>query len=336
MNFVDTTETAVCPACKKPLGELGLCISPNCAVWRTTELTEAPPLERYDYTRLSNFTCMEKYHLGMEECWSEEEIAEGLAFGIDIHNGMEEYYKVLKAQGAHKSEAHKRVFKPAVKAAAHAFTDSYIQHIAFPKRSLDMGLTIFTDYALLYGIESEWTIIETEQPFSVLFDNMPDGVPFLYEGIMDLRLEDSQGRRCIMDHKTRYRIDEVWKNAPPFQQVRGYMWADWKIHGTPPDMGWLNGIATTQRGKTVDRQYYRWPVCMWSEPMMEDWERDVAAKVMHIRECRRTGVWPKNDQVCSSYNRVCEFMPVCMTAPALRENALRRFVKRVWDPLDRD
>ncbi len=296
----------------------------------------AGDLERYDYTRLSNSTCLQKFDYAMEQSLAEEGTAEGLAFGIDIHNGMEQYYKVLKEQGAQKSEAHHRQFRPAIKAAARAFTDSYIQHIAFPRRSLDMGLEILAEYALLYGIESEWSIIETEQPFSVLFENMPDGVPFLYEGIMDLRLEDSQGRRCVMDHKTRYRIDEVWKNAPPFQQVRGYMWADWKIHGTPPDMGWLNGIATTQRGKTRDKQYYRWPTSMWNEELMKDWERDIAAKVMHIRECRRTGVWPKNDQVCSIYNRVCEFMPVCLTAPALRPNALRRYVTKVWDPLDRD
>lgn len=46
--------------------------------------------------------------------------------------------------------------------------------------------------------------------------------------------------------------------------------------------------------------------------IIEEWQRDAAATVSSIRQCRRTGVWPRNVQRCNVAGMQCEFAPICV------------------------
>lgn len=281
-------------------------------------------LEHYDYTSLSSYTCLQKGEYVSERHLVSPEQGEGLLFGIDLHAALAVFYRgIMNGDDKERTQL----------ASARKLAQSYDKHESFPRRSLKLAIDILSEYMIHF--EDDWNleIVKVEQPFSILFDKMPDGTPFLLEGKRDLGFMDEYGRSAIMDHKTAWRIDSTWKKCPQFQQFRGYMWAEWKATGIPPELIYANGIATLQRGGG-EKSFYRVPTDTFSEDMMEDFEADIAHKVLHIRMCRTLGVWPKNDQVCKMWNRACDYLPVCKSPRALRENALRRFEYRVWDPLE--
>tara|TARA_Y100000310_G_scaffold341683_1_gene441646 strand:+ start:928 stop:1845 length:918 start_codon:yes stop_codon:yes gene_type:complete len=281
-------------------------------------------LEHYDYTALSSYTCLQKGYFQTERHLQSPEQGEGLLFGIDLHAALAVFYRGIQ-NGDDKEQTHL--------ACARKFAQSYEKHPEFPRRNLKLGLEILAEYFLHFASDWDLEIVKVEQPFSILFTDMPDGLPFLLEGKRDLGFLDEYGRSSLMDHKTAWRIDSTWRKCPQFQQYRGYMWAEWKATGVAPELIYANGIATLSRGGG-EKSFYRAPTDTFSEDMMRDFELDVAHKVLHIRMCRTLGHWPKNDQVCKMWNRACDYLPVCKSPTTLRENALRRFEHRVWDPLE--
>ena len=281
-------------------------------------------LEHYDYTALASYTCLQKGYYTTERHLQSPEQGEGLLFGIDLHAALAVFYRGIQ-NGDDKEETEL--------ATARKFADSYRTHEPFSRRSLNLGVQILADYFEHFARDWDLEIIKVEQPFSIVFDKMPDGKPFLLEGKRDLGFIDAYGRGAIMDHKTAWRLDTTWRKCPQFQQFQGYMWAEWKATGVAPELIYSNGIATLSRG-SGEKSFYRVPTDTFSEDRMEDFEADVAHKVLHIRMCRTLGHWPKNDQVCKMWNRACDYLPVCKSPRELRENALRTFKYRVWDPLE--
>lgn len=95
---------------------------------------------------------------------------------------------------------------------------------------IELARGICVNYIQHYGIDLGWTVLAVEKQFSITFN---DGT--VYNGMIDLIVEDDDGHIWFIDHKTTISIDSYDKNSDMDRQISRYWWAleqlGYNIHG---------------------------------------------------------------------------------------------------------
>ena len=175
--------------------------------------------------------CRRKWDLGSKLRQNYEPVAPAkpLEFGTAIHAGFEEYYdplwwskttpteRTMAAIGRFKAECDRQKRKRLEFSGDESL--SLEDEEDFAER-LILGTEMFKNYGDYYGESDNFTPLYTELEFEV---PIPD-TDHIYQGRIDLVIEDAYGEYWIVDHKTRgsfgstehYTLDE---------QAASYAWA---------------------------------------------------------------------------------------------------------------
>ena len=175
--------------------------------------------------------CRRKWDLGSKLRQNYEPVAPAkpLEFGTAIHAGFEEYYDPLwwtkttwqersaSAIGAFKAQCERQKLRRLTVSGDESL--SLEEEEDFAERLL-LGVEMFKNYGQYYADKDMFTPLYTELEFEVPIE----GTDHVYQGRIDLVIEDAYGEYWIVDHKTRgsfggtdhYTLDE---------QATSYAWA---------------------------------------------------------------------------------------------------------------
>lgn len=173
------------------------------------------------------------------EGWKPISIAPALAFGSDIHIGLETYYEPTTW-----SVPREQILPLTISAFLTSMKDRKLLYLKTTKReSLDdaeqeeyletqeLGKGMLTGYAKWAPKHDDFKVVATELKFEVpLFtyydiDCVKEELEVIYQGQIDLLVQDSDGRYWIVDHKTTSRWEDNMAFLEMDEQMGSYQWA---------------------------------------------------------------------------------------------------------------
>jgi len=261
--------------------------------------------------------CAERYNLEHVKHMRPLRKAPALEHGGVMHTMLAHYYR-QKMIGRIPTE-HNKVVEEAIMLGRLEAAQSSFDLVEFDAEDLPT----FREYVLAKQYDG-WIVKAVEQPFTKLLYSSDD-LDILYEGIVDVIVEDPKGEQYVVDHKTESR------RSVPFilsNQFTGYSWAlDRKV--CINKVGYQTSLANEERFR---RYYFTYP-----DYMIEEWKRDTISAVKQAIGWHREGVFEKNRTSCDKYSG-CIFQKVCVAPPELRDYKLQAYFykDKPWDPYTRD
>jgi hypothetical protein len=145
-----------------------------------------------------------------------------------IHLALHGYYKVGRKRGPHPA----KLFIKAYEEECEELGEFVLRGLdsendeAKWEDAKELGVEMLEAYVELYGNDSDWEVLGTEQPFQYPVRHPQTGkVLFNYVGIIDLIMRQvSTGRIWIWDHKTTDSIAR-WLRTLPLNEQAGSYWA---------------------------------------------------------------------------------------------------------------
>ena len=204
-----------------------------------------------------------------------------------------------------------------------------------PKRNPIRWAEVFMLYRRKYLVEP-FKVLAVEAPF---FLPVTDNLAFA--GIVDLLIE-YLGRPMVMDHKTASYLNQAYFDTfNPNHQVDTYLTGASGILGQHVDTLMFNCILVHPTENDPDRLFIRHSTTR-SAAQLAQAKKELIGWWNIIKECRRTGNWPRNDDRCQRWrfgNRggACEYHPLCTDATG---TDFRKMIpskvlykESVWDPI---
>lgn len=240
--------------------------------------------------------------------------------GILMHKVLEVYYKFIRSS-----------LPDPVNAAI----------IAGRKLAIELDLDIpesenvishFIKYVEFYQGDG-WTPVFVEESFSVvLYED--ETLRILYEGTIDLVVDNVQSIRIVVDHKTGSR------NKPPLglsNQFRGYSLS------LEADTIIINKVLFYKEGtehKASDR-FRRYSIS-YTSLQLEEWRQNTIGWAIYRYELMKKKrenpdfILPMNHTSCDKYGK-CTFVPICDAVPGEpREYVINRMFKVVSESHDEE
>jgi len=159
----------------------------------------------------------------------------------------------------------------------------------------------------------------------------------IYSGTIDLVVEDVIHGIMVVDHKTTsFNSMTHIMSLLESDQLRGYVWASSKL-SFPTLAAGINILHIPRtNGRTFDApQLYPVIIADWE---IENFVADTLATIEEFYwmvEQKDQVRWTKNRSQCFSYNRLCEFSPLCFANPKMLDSIkLEKFTAREqrWSP----
>ena len=199
-----------------------------------------------------------------------------------------------------------------------------------PKRNPTRWLEQWVLYRKQYAVE----------PFSVRNVEVPFFLPLTDDlalaGIIDLVVE-YLGQIMIVDHKTTSYLNHRWiATFNPNHQFSAYLLAANELikPDRPITTLLVNAILSHKTESNPDKLFARIPTTR-STAQLEEERDELVGWWRIVRECRRTGSWPKNDQRCQDYQG-CDYHPLCTDIQANFRRLIPSpalFKEEAWDPI---
>lgn len=191
-------------------------------------------------------------------------------------------------------------------------------------------IDVFKEYCDFHKMES-WIPVKVEQPFTVLlFVDHDLKLVVLYEGVIDLIIENVRETFKIVDHKgTKRRYSPL---ELTFQFV-GYCWA----------LGYNEIIAQQigfQKTLSADKKFLRYTFS-FPKATVEEWYFNACSFIKRwVRSVDDNNfLMSINGTACNAYNRLCPYYKnYCKATPDSREWLLETRYHKVepWSPWTRD
>lgn len=198
------------------------------------------------------------YNSGMRQNYEPVRMNQNLAFGIAVHVGLEHYYeperwsfptdvKLANAISAFVGENKRQMQE---ESAAQSGLD-HERKLEYKERE-ELGVAMLTGYAEWAAPQDKFTPLAVEEKFQVPLVDLETGKPLVYGGRpvvyqvrLDMLLEDEQGRRWVLDHKT---AGSFWDLGflDLDTQISSYAWAAQQHYG-----GRIAGIVYNELLKTA-------------------------------------------------------------------------------------
>lgn len=236
--------------------------------------------------------------------------------GSIIHASFQTYYEHLMAQASWND----------------AFTKGCEAGLAFAMTTdIDNAevmrvMSIIEEY-FNYRKDESWIPLAVETTFSqILYDS--DDLQVLYEGRIDLIVENSQNLRFPVDHKS---VSMRTQQTELQNQFMGYCWA------TGCKTFVVNEIGLHKTKMKSDERFQRL-VLSYNEALIQEWVWSSVATIKQWVQSMEASVYHPNFSQCQRRFGSCDFVRVCAAEPDFRAEVIKREfnVREEWDPLERD
>jgi hypothetical protein len=178
------------------------------------------------------------------------------------------------------------------------------------------------------------------EPFTVRNVEVPYFLPLTDDlalsGIIDLAVE-YLNQIMLVDHKTTsYLNNKTFKGFNPNCQFSSYLLAANELIQPEKFIGTLlvNCILSHKTEMNPDKMFARVPTTRSPAQLAEQREELIGWWGL-VKECRRLGNWPKNDQRCGDYSG-CDYHILCTDVQAnyrKMKPSSALFKEQAWDPL---
>lgn len=179
----------------------------------------------------------------------------------------------------------------------------------------------------------------SKEPFKVLFVEAPFFLPLSDDialgGIIDLLVE-WLNQKMVMDHKTTsVTYPSYFAGFNPNHQFSSYLLGATELLGEEVTTCYVNNLVVLPKNAPPERMFMRTPTnrSIAQHQMMKD---ELLGWWGIVRECRRTGNWPRNPDRCQRWAGGCEYHPLCTEIQTnfkklIPSKAMYR--EEVWDPI---
>jgi hypothetical protein len=174
--------------------------------------------------------------------------------------------------------------------------------------------------------------IECQFTFGLPFTHPDTGGPLLYAGRYDLRAFSENGTLFAVDEKTTKRLGDTWYSQWDLDaQMTGYIASIKKGRPTNEIQALVRGVSILSKGAYGHAEVN----IIRSDWQIEQWEKQLHRDVARMIDSYKAGEWDLNlSDSCNSYNRPCEYKPLCLTAHPERLIPSEYRVE-IWNPLER-
>lgn len=298
---------------------------------------------RINYSSLSLIqTCLRKASYSLDRSLKSRKESSALIFGTAIHKALELFYSApanertlpanfisdadLALGSGYENDA--LVFR-----CLRAFVEKAEPLRALPdsdKRSLNAGVWLLTHHFKTY-IDDPFVVFRDElgpvtERFSeaVLYDSKE--LQITYFGTIDVVLiNERTGVILPADHKTSSVVGtEFYSRLKPNAQYSGYVFLCNQALGLKVDSFLVNCLQVKSRPVTARGQPPQFPrqVTRRTEEDLAEFRDLVVHYVRSYLASLGSGYWPQADVNSCSMYRGCQYLDVCASPAALRENIL--------------
>jgi hypothetical protein len=238
--------------------------------------------------------------------------ARGLSFGAMTHEGLAQFYIVLKESGN---------LALALQAGLTALSEFPYAASQDPDEIRTKGRAMYDlkQYVFEYKGDKQWKLLMTETPSAI-----EDHEGFRYGGRMDLAVIDTEyGERLFpVDHKTTTRFTKFFfDNFKLDPQMMGYYWMAGKLTGIEPAGVIINAIVVHKKETVFARHKLLISpahVARWRERNIVRYERISEQLAVDPQGDRwyEQEIWNPNFEHCVDRYGRCPMFPVCHGDPS--------------------
>lgn len=283
----------------------------------------------WDATSLGTLKeCPRKYYLQVVRGYTAKKDALALAFGIALHEGLENFYK-RKAKGVAFDENVHITIGELMRHPLRKNIDSFEDK----KRNSFTLVNSVLEYLDHYKDEPCETVVFSDGSVGVeLHFQFETGIKNSYgeaisiAGHIDRLVRQDLGI-FITDHKTTVSplTQYYFEQYNPDNQMTIYTIAGDICFATP-----IKGVVVD--AINISKGEFSRQLTLRSKEICEEWLAEMEYWFRIAEFFATRGVFPANDKSCNKYSG-CPFKEYCTAPRGLREQILQEdFVKRVWDP----
>ncbi len=128
------------------------------------------------------------------------EVPDALWFGIGVHEALAEWYKKGKRRGPHPADTFEAWSAGAfreIRASREDWDDE-----ARWEDACELGVAMLENYVETWGKDPQWTVLATEQPFSVRVIRKGQPVAIFRSRFDGVVRDEDDGRPYLLEHKT--------------------------------------------------------------------------------------------------------------------------------------
>lgn len=205
--------------------------------------------------------------------------------GILIHKMLAEYYRIKKDRTPEGEDI--------LGIVQSARAESLIED-TLPSETIEESIKVFMDYCMYYKGDT-WKVLEVESAFStIIYEN--EQLRVLFEGVIDLIVEDEHFGHMIVDHKSIQRENHPNQRT---NQFLGYTYVT-KTNTL------LENRLGMQKTKSVPERFTR-PLHSYSDDNWIEWINSVEYHVNRLDEHIQKGYYPSSFSHCHNcvYKELC-------------------------------
>lgn len=285
-------------------------------------------IEVVDPTRLrDSLQCLRLYYWRHERGLVPNKPQLPLIYGSAIHACMAKHYE--GGTSGESLAAFEEVWKAEVLPFEHGLQEED------PKRNPVRWAETFLLYKRHYNVE----------PFTVLKlgDRPAVEIPFFLPlndwlalcGIIDL-LVKYLNQIMVVDHKTTsVTYQSYFESFNPNHQFTTYMTGATELLGEPVTTTLVNCIVVHPTQSNPEKLFMRVPTTR-SKWQLDQFKEEMTGWWSIVRDCRRTGNWPRNDDRCQRWAGGCAYHPLCTEIQAdfrKLKPSQAVFREQIWDPI---
>lgn len=201
-----------------------------------------------------------------------------------------------------------------------------------PKRNPVRWMKVYMLYRQFYKLEPFSVIGKPESPFLLpVTDDLALG------GVIDLLIQYC-GQTMVLDHKTAAWLGQSYYNSfNPNHQFSVYLVAANELIKTEKPITTLmvNCILSHATQMKPEVLFSRVPTIRSPEQLKQAKE-ELISWWQIVRECRRTGNWPRNDDRCQRWAGGCSYHSLCTEITTDYRKLIpskTAYTERQWDPV---
>ena len=313
--------------------------------------------------RIAYTTCPQKWWWAYEEKLKTPNPGPALKFGTLVHEALELYYQPGLKRGPHPRPTFERLYEETT---AASYAQGFRDEDGTWHNMGDLGPVLLDAYIDLYGEDSRWSVIATEQAFRIPLTDPVSGLQFTFVGVVDLvMLDRASGKRkevWMWDHKTTKDdptkktaaliMDEqsssYWKYGVMWLKQQGIikpgtnlqgMWFNFLRKGKPDERPKNHLGQCLNKDGSVSKQqpsplFHREPVYRGAHDGEMVHKRTLAqARHMHYTRTGKMELTKTPGTLFQPHCNWCEFRSMCELHETGGDwETIKKFEFSVWDP----
>jgi hypothetical protein len=290
-----------------------------------------PEIEVVDATRLrDSLQCLRLYYWSHERCIQPVKPRLPLVHGQGVHATLAAHYEGLPAGVC--LQKYEEIYDAEI--TPYLANQSLLGEAdgIDQKRNPVRWMKVYMLYRQTYQTEPFQVIGKPESPFLL---QVTDDLAF--GGVVDL-LINYCGQTMVMDHKTAAWLGQSYYNSfNPNHQFSVYLIAANELikPDRPITTLMVNCILSHATQMKPESLFTRVPTTRSPDQLTQS-KAELINWWQIVRECRRTGSWPRNDDRCQRWNGGCSYHSLCTEIQTDYRKLIpskTQFTERQWDPI---